>query len=210
VTKKIDAKGLPCPQPVVLAKNALDEIEEGIVDIIIDNESASENVARLARNSGYGVRIREEDGDLIVRIEKKKARKNKPLSPQRKNNVSAQSHKSTKKEKESITVFVKSDTMGKGNDKLGKILMRAFFLTLLEAKPRPDKLIFVNTGVKLTVDGSKVVDSLKKIQKKGIDLLVCGTCLDFFNVKDKIKVGRISNMLEIVDSLVNADKIITT
>ncbi|GAH09857.1 unnamed protein product, partial [marine sediment metagenome] len=91
----------------------------------------------------------------------------------------------------------------------GKILIRAFFPTLLETEPQPNKLIFMNSGVKLTVEGSEVIDPLKKIENEGMEILVCGTCLDFFNLKDKIKVGHISNMFEIVDSLINSDKILS-
>ncbi|MCK4574775.1 sulfurtransferase-like selenium metabolism protein YedF [candidate division WOR-3 bacterium] len=190
--KKLDAKGLACPRPVVLTKNALDEIEEGIVEVTVDNEPASENVARLARNSGCNVDIRKEDENFVVKIEKKK-----------------ENLKEEREEKKTISVFVSTNTMGKGDDKLGKILIRAFFPTLLETESQPNKLIFMNSGVKLTVEGSEVIDPLKKIENEGIEILVCGTCLDFFNIKDKIKVGRISNMFEIVNSLINSDKTVT-
>lgn len=190
--KKIDARGLACPQPVVLTKNALDEIEEGIVEVTVDNEPASENIARLASNSGCNVEITKEGENYIVRIKKKK-----------------ESQKEEREEKKTISVFVSSNTMGRGDDKLGKILIRAFFPTLLETEPQPNKLIFMNSGVKLTVEGSEVIDPLKKIENEGIEILVCGTCLDFYNIKDKIKVGCISNMFEIVDSLLNSDKTVT-
>jgi len=189
---KINAKGLACPQPVVLTKNALDDIEEGIIEVTVDNEPASENVARLARNSRCNVEIRKEGKNYIVRIKKKK-----------------ESQKEEQGKKKTTSVFVSSDTMGKGDDKLGKILIRAFFPTLFEIKPQPDKIIFMNSGVKLTVEGSEVIDSLRMIEEEGMEILVCGTCLDFFNLKDKIKVGHISNMFEIVDSLINSDKILS-
>ena len=189
---KINAKGLACPQPVVLTKDALDDIEEGIIEVTVDNESASENVARLARNSRCNVEITKEGKNYIVRIKKKK-----------------ESQKEEQGKKKTTSVFVSSDTMGKGDDKLGKILIRAFFPTLFEIKPQPDKIIFMNSGVELTVEGSEVIDSLRMIEEEGMEILVCGTCLDFFNLKDKIKVGHISNMFEIVDSLINSDKILT-
>lgn len=189
---KINAKGLACPQPVVLTKNALDDIEEGIIEVTVDNEPASENVARLARNSRCNVEITKEGKNYIVRIKKKK-----------------ESQKEEQGKKKTTSVFVSSDTMGKGDDKLGKILIRAFFPTLFEIKPQPNKIIFMNSGVKLTVEGSEVIDSLRMIEEEGMEILVCGTCLDFFNLKDKIKVGHISNMFEIVDSLLNSDKILT-
>ncbi len=189
---KINAKGLACPQPVVLTKNALDDIEEGIIEVTVDNEPASENVARLARNSRCNVEITKEGKNYIVRIKKKK-----------------ESQKEEQGKKKTMSVFVSANTMGRGDDKLGKILIRAFFPTLFEIKPQPDKIIFMNSGVELTVEGSEVIDSLRMIEEEGMEILVCGTCLDFFNLKDKIKVGHISNMFEIVDSLINSDKILT-
>ncbi|GAI73698.1 unnamed protein product, partial [marine sediment metagenome] len=145
-----------------------------------------------ARNSGCNVEITKEGKNLIVMIEKKKERL-----------------KEEREEKKTISVFVSANTMGRGDDKLGKILIRALFPTLFEIKPQPDKIIFMNSGVKLTVEGSEVIDSLRMIEEEGMEILVCGTCLDFFNLKDKIKVGHISNMFEIVDNLLNSDKILT-
>ncbi len=192
MVKKIDASGLACPQPVLITKNALDGIDEGTVEVIVDNKAASENVARFARNAGCNVQIKEEAGQFRIGIEKEKAER-----------------KTEKKEKPSIAVFVAADTIGRDNDELGEILIRAFFPTLLETTPKPDKLIFMNSGVKLTAEGSAVLKPLQEIEKTGTEILVCGTCLDFFKLKDKMAVGRISNMFEITSSLLNSDTVLT-
>jgi len=190
--KKIDARDLPCPQPVVLTKKALEEMDEGVVEVIVDNEPASENVSRFARNSNCKVEVKREQNNFRVMIKKEKHDFQEAL-----------------KQEKTISIFVKSDTIGKGYDSLGRILIRAFFPTLLETEPKPSKLIFMNAGVKLTVEGSEVLGILKELWKNGIEILVCGTCLDFFNIKNMIKVGRISNMFEIMNTLMNSDRIIS-
>lgn len=190
--EKIDARGLACPQPVILTKNALEEIEEGIIEVIVGNKAASENVARFARSAGCEVKITEEGTHFLVVIEKGR-----------------DSKKIRENSEKTIAIFVSSDTIGRGNDDLGKILSRAFFPTLLEIQSKPNRIIFMNSGVKLTVEGSEVLDKLQELEKSGVELLVCGTCLDFFRIKDKISVGRISNMFEIVSNLIDSDRIVT-
>ncbi|MEO0226156.1 MAG: sulfurtransferase-like selenium metabolism protein YedF, partial [candidate division WOR-3 bacterium] len=104
--------------------------------------------------------------------------------------------------------LIASDTIGQGSDELGKILIKVFFNTLLETDPKPERLIFMNNGVKLTTEGSELLDSLNKLTKQGVELLVCGTCLDYFGLKEKVKVGRISNFFEITEVLINTEKVV--
>ncbi len=199
--KRIDAIGLACPRPVVLTKNALEEIEAGIVEVLVDNRPAVENVSRFAKNSDCEVKVREEGDNLIVEITKKATSK-----------VSEEKivcHVDSQKTGKGITVLIESNTVGRDSDELGAVLMRALFPTLLEANPRPTKLIFMNSGVILTVEGSVYLEDISKLEKEGIEIFVCGTCLDFFNLKDKVKVGKISNFFEITQTLVEADKVIT-
>jgi selenium metabolism protein YedF len=191
MSKKIDARGLACPQPVVLTKKALEESDQGSVEVTVDNEAAVENVSRMAKNTGCTVDVKKDGNSYIVKIEKGKKLKKEETA------------------KDTLSIFIGSGVLGRGDDSLGKILIRAFFPTLLESKPRPNTLIFMNSGVKLTVEGSEVLDSLKEIEKEGIEILICGTCLDFFNIKGRIKVGKISNMFEIVNTMLSSDKIVT-
>jgi len=95
-----------------------------------------------------------------------------------------------------------------GEEALGTILMRSFLKTLLDLKPIPSKLIFINSGVRLTTEGSEVLETLKALSEKGVDILSCGTCLDFYGLKEKLKVGIISNMYDIAQSLLEADRLI--
>ena len=201
VNKRIDGRGLSCPKPVVMTKNTLEEMEAGTIEVIVDNKPAVENVSRFARNSGCEVKVREEGKNFIVEVTKRET------SEVSKEEIVCQVE--PQKTGKGITVLIESDTIGEGSDELGAILMRALFPTLLEASPRPQRLIFMNNGAKLAVEGSIYLDDISKLEKEGIEIFVCGTCLDFFNLKDKVKVGKISNFFEITQILVEADKVIT-
>ena len=109
---------------------------------------------------------------------------------------------------EKVVVYVNSNLLGVGEDALGTILMRSFLKTLLDFKPIPSKLIFINFGVRLTTEGSEVLETLKTLSEKGVEILSCGTCLDFYGIKEKLKVGIISNMYDIAQSLLEADRLI--
>jgi selenium metabolism protein YedF len=115
----------------------------------------------------------------------------------------------TPEEKEStIVVLVTSDVFGTGDRRLGEILMKAFLNTLWDAEKRPEKLLFMNSAVNLTTEGSEVLDTLKLLEKEGVQVFSCGTCLEYYNLKEKLSVGSVTNMYDTVDSLLSADKII--
>lgn len=192
MAEQIDARGLSCPQPVVMTKEALEKMESGTFDVQVDNKVSSENVARFVRNAGCEVEVEEKEGVFTLHITK-----------------GAACEIIDEKTEKEIVVFIRSNTIGRGNDDLGTILMRSFIPTLLEIDERPKKIVFMNSGVKLTVDGSPVLEFLHKIEKEGVELLVCGTCLDFFGLKDEVKTGRISNMFEIVTTLFKADTVMS-
>lgn len=186
--KKIDAKGLACPKPVILTKNALDDMEEGKVSTTVDNEVARENLKKLANSLNMECKVEDiSDEEFVVTIEKKKTL--------------------NKEEKEErYTLAFSSDKMGKGDDELGDILVKSFIYTVTETKPLPNTILFYNGGVKLTVEGSPVLEDIKKLEKEGVEIISCGTCLDFFKLKEKLGVGTISNMYTIYENLSQADK----
>jgi len=107
-----------------------------------------------------------------------------------------------------VVVYVGADHMGSGDNQLGSILIRAFLKTLKDVNPKPRKLIFVNSGVQLTTEGSDAIDSIKELEAMDIAVLSCGTCLDFYHLKNKLKVGVVSNMFDIASSLLEADRVI--
>ena len=105
-------------------------------------------------------------------------------------------------------LFIDSDSLGRGSEELGKILMRSLLQTLEQMEPRPKTIIFLNSGVKLACEGSEVLEDLQEFSKKGVEILSCGTCLDYFGIKKKLLVGKVSNMFEILNSFASAGKVI--
>ncbi len=109
---------------------------------------------------------------------------------------------------EGAVILIGDDSLGVGDRELGKMLMKSFLNTLFDSQPRPAKLIFINNGVKLTTEGSKVLDAIKALEEKGVDIFSCGTCPDYYGLRDKLKVGRITKMPDTVNSLLSASKVI--
>ena len=105
-------------------------------------------------------------------------------------------------------ILIGSNSFGIGDNKLGEMLMGGFLNTLLDSDPKPEKLIFINNGVRLTTEGSEMLETLALLEEKGVKILSCGTCLDYFNLRDKLKVGVTTNMYEMVDSLLSTNKVI--
>ncbi len=186
----VDARGLSCPQPVLMTRDALQNLKEGVIEVLVDNVASKENVRRFAEKMGCTVEVKEEEGFYRLRIVKGYTCEV----------VSSQEEKSK-------VLLITSDSMGEEKE-LGKLLMRAFLSTLKESFKRPKKMIFVNRGVFLTTSGSPVIDVLKDLEKMGVEVLSCGTCLDYFGLKDELKVGSITNMYDTVENLLDAEGVI--
>lgn len=192
--KQVDARGLACPQPVVITKKALEEIEKGKVVVIVDSEVARDNLVKLAKSLDCSVNVEESNGDYHINILKGEA---VGLS------------KMVQETNGDFIILVTSQYMGKGSDELGGILMKGFFYALSESYNLPQAVMFMNSGVKLTVEGTEVLESLSVLESKGVEILSCGTCLDYFNLKDKLVKGGVTNMYTIVERLNEAKKVIT-
>jgi selenium metabolism protein YedF len=188
----IDARGLSCPQPVVLTKNALEKADDLIV--IVDNATAKQNVSRLAESHGLGVSVDEKGDGIYLRL-------TRPADQSLGGKVPLLF--------EPTVLLVASNTLGRGDDELGGVLMRTFIHTLGESDIKPHKIIFMNSGVKLVTQGSEVIDDLRALEKESVEILACGTCLGHFGLKDAVEVGRISNMYEITMALMKATKVIS-
>lgn len=194
MTKVIDAKGLACPQPVLLTKKALGQ--EDTVTVIVDNEPAVENIKRLGTTLGCTVHTdKKEDGAFQIQLTREAGK-----SPAASFDVTCTTAP--------LVIAISSDRMGRGNDELGYVLIRSFIHTILSLEPLPQTVIFYNTGVKLTVKDSEVLDDLKEMEKKGIAILVCGTCLNFFGISKDLSVGVISNMYDIASAMAGAGKLV--
>lgn len=197
--KRVDCRGLACPQPVIETKKALAEVDELVV--LVDNPAAKENVKRFAQSQGCEVEVLEEKGQFTLKILKQKS--------EEKTNFKSEMIKSQKSVKDSeLVLFIDTDSMGRGSEELGKILMKSFLHTLEQSEVRPHKVILLNSGVKLACGNSEVLEDLQELAAKGVEILACGTCLDFFGRKKDLKVGRVSSMYEIINSLGQAKNVI--
>ena len=202
----VDARGLACPQPVLLAKKAIAENEEVIV--LVDNEIAVENIRRLAVKTACGFSVTEKEGGVreigLVRIG---ATGQAPVDA---GAVAAELTCAIVPEKETgpIVVVLSDNRMGRGDDVLGDVLIRAFIHTLAQLKPLPATIICYNAGVKLVVKDSTVLDDLQQLAKAGVDILVCGTCVNYFGLGDQIAAGRISNMYDILETMAGAARLV--
>jgi selenium metabolism protein YedF len=193
----IDARGLDCPHPVILAKKGLEENKNIVV--IVDNKTALENVRRFGAKLGCSVEIEVVGGnEFHIHL----ARGN--IDPSAITNDAASCSLSSG----SFVAVISSEAMGRGNEELGKILMKAFIHTLIQAEELPVKMLFYNSGVKLASSDSEVLDDLKNLNDAGVEILLCGTCVNFFNLSEKIDVGRLTNMLEILSIMSSAGRII--
>ena len=192
---EIDARGLACPKPVINTKKELDNIEEGIVIVTVDNNIAKQNILKLSNSLNCESRIINEEKDLIS-IEIKKG-----------DNVIIEEQ--IKDELDNKCIFISSNKMGNGNDELGEILMKGFVYTLTESKPYPKSILLVNSAVKLSTENYDTVQNLKILEESGVEILSCGTCLDYYGLKESIKVGSITNMYTIVDIMKNSSQTIS-
>ncbi|MGQ9637822.1 MAG: sulfurtransferase-like selenium metabolism protein YedF [Thermodesulfobacteriota bacterium] len=190
--KKIDCRGMACPQPVLTAKKTMEEMEEGEFILIVDNPSARDNVERFAQSQGATVKVEQKGNDFYLYIEKKEEAK-----------ATEMLHK-----EEKVVVYINSNLMGIGEEALGAMLMRSFLHVLSDMERIPSTIIFINSGVWLTTEGSPVLEDLQNLSKKGVAILSCGTCLDFYKLKEKLRVGVISNMYDIAKNLFEADRLI--
>jgi len=193
VTREVDARGRACPEPVLLTKKALEE--SGEITVIVDSRTAEENVKRFALSMKCRVRIERRGEDSLLFIEKPVSAEVSPEAP-------------PYPASGPIVLVISSDRMGRGDDELGEVLMRSFIHTLGEASRRPETVIIFNTGVRLAVQGSAVLEDLRALCNEGVRILVCGTCLGFFEIRDKLAVGQISNMYDITETMLGAGKIV--
>lgn len=199
--RTIDCRGLACPQPVLETKKALEGFVGEEIIVLLDDPASKENVRRFAESQGHQVSVTEEKGVFELRIDRGR-KEGEPICAEEK-----------PKERKSLTssdfiVFIDADSLGRGSEELGKILIRSFLQTLEQSEAQPQKIILINSGVKLACEGSEVLEDLQEFSLKGIEILSCGTCLDYFGIKKKLRVGRVSNMYEILISLTQTGKVI--
>ncbi|SMC23716.1 selenium metabolism protein YedF [Desulfacinum hydrothermale DSM 13146] len=196
--KRIDCRGLACPAPVLKTKEALDQGGTDPITVLVDNEAAKENVRRFLSRNGYQVTVQADGETIVVEGSRDGAQACEIFVPE-----------PNEAEDARVLVLVGTQRMGSGDDTLGEKLMENFLGTLQEMGPALWRLVFLNAGVTFTVDDSPVLNVLQDLEKAGVHILVCGTCLSHFGLLERKKVGETTNMLDIVTSLQLADRVIS-
>lgn len=188
--KILDVRGMPCPAPVVHTKKLLESIREGGVEVLVDSESVRDNIVRLAETAGFDSEVRSMGGGYAVNITRSSCL------------TRGAAEGLFGPEPEAPLVFLlTSRSFGQGESELGDILMRSFLYTLVELGQPIRSLLFMNSAVFLTTQGSEVLDSLRALETRGVEILSCGTCLDYHGITERLAVGRITNMYASVDAL---------
>jgi selenium metabolism protein YedF len=200
--KTLDARGLACPAPVLMTKEAVEKDRLSSVEVTVDNEAAMENVSRFLGSQQFSVRTAQEGNDYMVSAR----RQGNMVGTISKPEYSPQS--ATPDQKHKIMVLISTDRLGTGDDELGKKLIISFIKTIREMGDELWRLVLVNNGVKLSIDGSPVLEDLVAYENNGLAILVCGTCLTHFGLLEAKKTGETTNMLDIVTAMQLADKVI--
>jgi len=197
IEKELDCRGLACPQPVIKTKEIIDQGDVAKLTVLVDNTAARENVSRFLQRSGYEVRVEEQSGTLAVI-----GRRGEGAAASRPGRVcEAEPHSK-------ILVLIGTDRLGTGDDTLGQKLLVNFIGTLKELGKELWCLVLLNAGVKLAVAGAEVLPRLQELEQGGVMVLVCGTCLQHFDLLEQKRVGETTNMLDIVTHMQLADKVI--
>ncbi len=201
---KVNAMGDACPLPVVKAKNAIKELGgAGIVEVKVDNEIAVQNLAKMAKQKGYGMKshkVSATEYDVTLEIGEGAAATGVADIPE----VCAVVPTAEKK----IVVAINSAKMGVGHDELGGVLMKGFIFALTQQDVLPTTVLFYNGGATLTVEGSASLEDLKNLEAQGVEIMTCGTCLNYYGLSDKLAVGEVTNMYAIVEKLTQADLVV--
>jgi len=194
---ELDCRGLACPNPVIKTKEVIDAGSVEKLTVLVDNAAARENVGRFLQRLGYEVLVAEQGDDFAVTGQREPTLASAGLAP---GPEPAPGQK--------ILVLIGTDRLGTGDDNLGRNLLVNFIGTLKEMGQELWCLVLVNAGVKLAVTGSEVLANLQELEKSGVMVLVCGTCLNHFNLLEQKQVGETTNMLDIVTHMQLADKVI--
>ncbi|MEG2338239.1 MAG: sulfurtransferase-like selenium metabolism protein YedF [Clostridium sp.] len=187
----VNCKGLECPKPVINTKKSIEEFKGEALNILVDNEVARENVSKFLSGQGVSHEIKENNGEFSIITE----------------GIIIEATDNNSDEGGEVILVTKS-VFGAGDDVLGEALMKSFMYALSESN-MPSAILFVNGGVKLTTSGSDVLETLKSLELGGVTILSCGTCLDFYNLKDELQVGGITNMYTIIEHLQSSRKVIS-
>lgn len=192
--KIIDCRNMACPVPVITTKRALEEASGETIRVIVDDGAPRENVTRFAAGRGYSVQEAPFENGYALTIGDGEA-------------VPVERAAETAPIKKTV-ILVTSDRLGDGGEELGRLLMKNFIITLLDLERLPDRMLFLNSGVLLTSEGSEVLEALETLGNRGVEILSCGICLDFYHKKESLRAGAATNMFTTAESLMQAGSVI--
>ncbi len=192
IMKTIDCRNMTCPLPVVTVKRALEEAPGEDLKVLLDDGPPRENVTRFVVNRGFSVDETRMEGGYAILI----------------SGASGETLSINRQKSGETVILIASDRLGDGPEELGRLLMKNFINTLVEGPETPDRMLFINTGVLLVTEGSEVLEALDKLGNRGVEIASCGVCLDFFDQKKKLRVGTVTNMFTIAESLLRAGSVI--
>ena len=203
---KVDAMGDQCPIPVIKSKKALKEITETtLVEVHVDNEIAVQNLSKMAKQKNLEYKCEKlEEQHYIIKIKAE----SEGVSIQQKAPAENDKEICYPDRKSNTVVVLSSNQMGNGSEELGQILMKGFIFALTELDELPSTVLLYNSGVKLSTEGSNSIEDLKTLQAQGVEILSCGTCLNYYDLTEKLQVGDVTNMYFILEKMAQADKII--
>ncbi|MCI1478368.1 MAG: sulfurtransferase-like selenium metabolism protein YedF [Clostridium beijerinckii] len=204
MNKVIDAKGKECPMPVIMAKKEIDDGNNSFV-VEVDNDIAVQNLKKLANNQGFAVSVEEENSLFKVYFSKDLDK----LSEVEVFNETSDKLEENKTEIGNWSVFIGKEIIGAGNEELGKSLIKMYLYTISESDNLPKSILFMNDGVKVPTLNHQAAEHLRDLETKGVEILVCGACLNFYGLEEKLKVGKVSNMYYITNCMKEASKVIT-
>jgi len=205
MAQTLDMRGQKCPQPVIETKKALEAMGEGILEVIVDNEAARDNIVRFVSFKGCEAEARSEKaGEYTVTVTKGQAAEEPAGTAEPETEPEIVCPTSTE-----TVLLVTSAQIGEDNSALGSELMDSFIDVLTQATKLPDKILFMNSGVTLAVEGSPVLDALHELEQEGVTIFSCGRCLEYLHLKDKLKVGQVTNMFETVETLTSGASVVT-
>lgn len=197
--KTVDARGLACPQPVIEAKKALKDMTEGTLEVLVDNHIAVQNLTKLASYSNVPVTSESlEDGTFRVCFQVSEGQD----SPEAETICTPDSRR------RGSVVVISSDKMGEGNDELGHVLIKGFLYALTQLEELPETILLYNGGAKLSTEGSESLEDLKLLEAQGVEIMTCGTCLNYYGLSEKLQVGSVTNMYAIAEKMTGASVIV--
>ncbi|GAD05049.1 hypothetical protein Cj1505c [Porphyromonas crevioricanis JCM 15906] len=201
---EVDTRGKLCPLPLIMLRRALKQYpQETLFEVLTDNETSCANLTDFVSQNGFSVHITSEDGFTLLTVDTAGC----PIVPELSDQSDATDGFYTAPQQINV-VQLRSDKMGQGSDELGSILIQAYLNALLELEELPTHIVCYNSGVMLATTDYSTHKTLQNLAERGVQVIVCGTCADYYGVKERLSVGKISNMLVIAELLSRADHIV--